>query len=459
MAILKQPFERGEKLKATQGQWVVASLETHMPWPTKPQTVEYGGKEFLILPAERAEPGDKANPLGVDKSPAICLRADAHALAPAQARSEIMRFASALVWNAPAKLEIVSWTGGNLPRQMGFAKNRVIQDHLDTERLPLPARSSARTALALFRESTSLDNPFYAFLSLYKAFGVAVPPKERAAFIRANRDRGGKRGKERIAAIEREGHAIDQYLYEQGRHAIAHADRDPSVDPDSTDDHYRIQQDLPVMEGFARLAIEMNLGVKTAQTIYLEHLYELEGFRDLLSPGALHTVRCGAGAPLGENIQWPNKWLILAVQGVKQYPLPEMAPTMAFWCGSLLSMTYESINRGIRLSVLLDFQGERLIFDPIAHLLVNGSRSNRRLIDDELAALRFQLGILGNGHIEIWDADRECRLGRSETCLPVNCMVNFDFFEKEFAILEGLLNAPEEPRCDADLRKNPSSTL
>jgi hypothetical protein len=159
----------------------------------------------------------------------------------------------------------------------------------------------------------------------------------------------------------------------------------------------------------------------------------------------LHTVRSGAGVPLGENIQWPARSLILAVQGVKQYPLPDMTPITAFWLGGTLSITYESVNGGIQLRAFLDFKAERLMFDPVAHLSVNGSRSSRALIEDELAALRFQLGILGNGHIEIWDADRERRLGRSETCIPVNCMVNFDFFQKEFATLEGLLNASSEP--------------
>jgi hypothetical protein len=57
--------------------------------------------------------------------------------------------------------------------------------------------------------------------------------------------------------------------------------------------------------------------------------------------------------------------------------------------------------------------------------------------------MKFQLGILGNGHIEIWDADRERRMGRSETCIPVNCFVNDKYFKEEFEQLEALLHQPD----------------
>ena len=44
---------------------------------------------------------------------------------------------------------------------------------------------------------------------------------------------------------------VGDYLYEQCRHQIAHADREPFVNPDDTDGHFRLQQDIPLMKNFA----------------------------------------------------------------------------------------------------------------------------------------------------------------------------------------------------------------
>lgn len=81
-----------------------------------------------------------------------------------------MRFASALSWRESEKVEIVMWSAGNLPRSMGLSRNNSITEFLESEHLPLAQSEAALSALAFYREGVSLDNPFYSFLSLYKAF-------------------------------------------------------------------------------------------------------------------------------------------------------------------------------------------------------------------------------------------------------------------------------------------------
>jgi hypothetical protein len=48
---------------------------------------------------------------------------------------------------------------------------------------------------------------------------------------------------------------ISEYLATQGRHAIAHAEREDIVDPDDPDDHHRIHMDKPLMRHLAELAM------------------------------------------------------------------------------------------------------------------------------------------------------------------------------------------------------------
>ena len=40
--------------------------------------------------------------------------------------------------------------------------------------------------------------------------------------------------------------------------------------------------------------------------------------------------------------------------------------------------------------------------------------------------------------MEIWNQETESMLGRSETCIPVNCFVNHDFYVAELAKLNAL---------------------
>ena len=169
MRVLVNPFDEAEKLAMERGKWVVGILETRIFWPTKKQTIHYDGKLFLLLPVEKHEGSSTST------QPAIAIKACAYDLSPETARKELLRFASALSWREGLKVEIIGWSGGNLPRSMGIIRNSGISDYLNEDHLPTPENESARTALAFYREGISLDNPFYSFLSLYKAFSVAIP--------------------------------------------------------------------------------------------------------------------------------------------------------------------------------------------------------------------------------------------------------------------------------------------
>lgn len=254
MATIINPFYEAERLVAERGDWVVGAIETHVPWPMQKQAISYEDKVFILLPLGEPNPRfDNARTL-----PAISLRADKYGLDHDQARREIMRFASALAWREQAKIEILEWTGGLSPRSIGIMRNNIVSDYMCPENLPSVIDDKAATALAFYREGVSLDNPFYAFLSFYKAFSVAIQNgSDRGTWISSNlRKIYFPRAKERLVELDNQGITVGTYLFEQGRNAIAHADREPFINPDNADDYYRLSLDLPLMHNFAVLAIK-----------------------------------------------------------------------------------------------------------------------------------------------------------------------------------------------------------
>jgi len=183
MRILINPFDEAEQLVLKNGVWVLGIVKIRVFWPKKRQTVHYSGKEFVLFPLEQIV-GTSTPSL-----PAIAIRADSYGLSHEEARKKIMQFASALSWREGSEVEIIMWSGGNIPRSMGIMRNNQFTDYLDEDHLPLPREGSAKTALAFYREGVSLDNPSYSFLSFYKAFSVAIEnPKQRGDWMNENRD-------------------------------------------------------------------------------------------------------------------------------------------------------------------------------------------------------------------------------------------------------------------------------
>ena len=449
MTILFHPFEEAEKLSLENGEWVVGIVETHIFWPPKKQAVRFDGKVLVLLPFEQHE-GAPAPTL-----PAIAIKADAYGLTRQDARKEIMRFASALSWLEGTKVEIVMWSGGNLPRSMGILRSNGRVHYLDTEHLPSPSSEASRAALAFYREGVSLDNPFYSFLSLYKAFSVAVPDKrERGNWMDTKCSMlDHDKAKERLAEIEGAGRKVGTYLYEQCRHAIAHADREPFVNPDSTDDHFRLANDLPLMRNFAELAIEEAFGVKRQRTIYHEHLYELEGFCQILPPDISNLLKQDEALPEYSELKLPDRYLVIGRRGPEQCALEDMTIVAAHPVMGGIVLDFVSAVGVAQFRVMLDFKEERLRFDPIHGFRIIQTRANEAQIREEQAALRLQRCCLFNGRLEIWDADTEQRLGCSEEYMPLNCFVNTEFFTAEIEALEKMLVAHQdkgEPTTNRD---------
>jgi hypothetical protein len=307
--------------------------------------------------------------------------------------------------------------------------------------LPVAGNDSARIALAFYREGISLDNPFYSFLSLYKAFAQAIPtPSSRTPWLNANiRNLDEEDAVKRSAELSASGEDVGAYLYGKCRNAITHADREPFVDPDDVSDLNRLSRDLPLIRNFAELAIEETFSVKRERTIWREHLYELEGFRRLMPPTVLSALLAGTAAAVEVSFDLPDKFLVLAKRGSQIVPLHNMS-VFAGWYGTgQVMLDLKSELDIVRLRIILSFATEKLIFEPQSDFVMRRADTLPGLTET-LSALRFQQCILSNGHVEIWTKGGEERLGCAESYIPMNCMVNHEFFKTAERELQSKIN-------------------
>ncbi|WP_460114590.1 methylamine utilization protein MauJ [Pseudomonas sp. H3_G03] len=439
MLATDDPFELAERYQNQRGQWVVGGLETQVFWPNRPQIVRFEGLDFLLQPAVID---------GQHRSlPAIAIRANGYGLSVNEGRAAVMRLATAIAWREGKKVDIVMWGGGSSPFRVGRMLNNAITEYFSDENLHVPQSDEARKALAYYREGLSLGNPFYSFLGFYKAFARSLPNgRERGPWIEQTLPQMTDRDAiSRSEELEAHGENISQYLATQGRHAIAHAEREDIVDPDDPDDHQRIHFDKPLMRHLAELAMDERLGVRPPSSYERDHLYELEGFRTLFDNEQLEALRRGELAE-GREYILPDDFYVMARKGKSCVHLGGMRMTDGGMNEGRLGVKLESPNGKVAIEFWMDFRNERLIIDPIRGcVLLNTRRESRSDIQAEIALEQFKFFMYCNGSVEIWSSDREHRMGKSEAyMLPVNWSPDFTGHQQNLTGLQELLkDVPE----------------
>jgi Methylamine utilization protein MauJ len=274
----------------------VDRISTNSYWPITSHEVRWRGVDIWIMPIMKGF------------YPAVALMAP-----PGKSRAEceelLMRFLSMLSWveERGFMVEGGRLSGGNLPRPMGRDKERgfSICDEFDLSYFPEVTDATAMRALALMREGRGLNHVGYAFLSFYKILETALPKDvERIAWISASI--AGLTGfgvKEALGGIRAQGTTtpedIGKHLYESGRCAMAHANREPIIDPDKPGDLRRLGSELPIVRAPAVKAIEEVFGVEASRTNFRKHLYELDGFKKILGSDIVAHMQNGT-APAGQ---------------------------------------------------------------------------------------------------------------------------------------------------------------
>lgn len=207
--------------------------------------------------------------------------------------TRLSKFLSCLAWSMQGGIEEHFAIGTNNPDKPGFLGKGTYATSAwanvePWQQLYLPSPSTPKTALAiaLFREGMTLNSVPLAFLSFFKILNVVSPdgPAQKA-WINNNLSaiRCG-RAIERLSKLETQGHDVGEYLYVQGRCAVAHAYSSPVADPDNYSDRSRLRDDLPLIKTIAEACIEREFGFPTTDTFFAAHRNSRELPREYLVP-------------------------------------------------------------------------------------------------------------------------------------------------------------------------------
>lgn len=439
--------------------YAVVAVETRIPWPTAETSIQFEGKTLTLRPG-----GSKLYPTVYTKYEPDTQDAShgAHSL--------LRRFLSALAWAGEDQVRDPQAAGGGFAIQIGRAEEltkQQVPSSLESRweppanYLPQSTDPRARLALALYREALGLqrDSAPYAFLGFAKILNIHGGGKKQVAWINDVVDKlRGPFAPGRVAEIKATETDVGEYLYGSGRCAVAHANNDPVVDPDDASDTLRLRRDLPVVKALAEYFIEHELGVKSLSTIYSKHLYELEGFRDLLGEQLIEHIR---QVGTGEGVSAPKVAPIsvrVDLRGAEdEAEFANLQPFNIVIKNGLAVLYCVSPDRRLQVALTLDFEHERLGFDPERDTHIKDDDSVEA-IDHAMMRMRFLRGMISNGRTEVRDAATGRRIGRTDPCIPMNIdpLDTFENIEKRMTALEaerakraGVPKISKEPPTDA----------
>ena len=233
--------------------WVVAAVKAKFGWPTSRMHVPFHDREFLLRPETD------------EHAPSVCIK-DENGLTLREGNDLINRLLSALAWahGAGARIDWVVGSNGDEPIRVGKGTLRHLAEPWSLIYLPQPTDEKALRALAVFREALSLDNPSSRFLGLYKVlnirFSSGVIQKDWI-----NQNLSSLKDSRSLDRLQQLAHETDigAYLYHQGRCAVAHSFTSDVVDPDTSEDVRRLEDDLPLMRELAELLISKEFKIPT----------------------------------------------------------------------------------------------------------------------------------------------------------------------------------------------------
>lgn len=396
---------------AIRGNWVVGNVAGEIAWPVRTQEAKFQGLKVFIIPVME----------GYCPAIAIRLRTNED---PLDGQRTLLEFASSLSWALDKPINIESFGGGNLPRPFGRRHPYPVLSNtpLDTSYLPEPTHPDAKLALALYREAMVLAHPAYSFLTYFKILEVAFPAaKARSDWLQQSLPQlTDVQAKAVIAELGKNTPDIAEHLYVSGRCAIAHAGRQPIVNPDNPIDLRRLYREVPLIRALSAFAIESVLHVKSGMTVYREHLYELAGFHALLGDEFIN--RCLSGDVFEAEVDFP----LMSVQiGNHRYEsLARMLPSLAF-AGSTFLLQLRSTPPAITFQCELNFREQQLHFDVHRDIDMSddGSASSAAAIAE---AFRFIRDYYANGELRILNAETGQELSRKEPFIPLNHMLDVD---------------------------------
>ena len=234
--------------------WMIVTVETAMPWPAQEMRVRFVDHDLLLRPPD----GENA--------PDVCIEYD-HPGSEREAYETVCRFLSCLSWRerqtARACLRLGCTGGPTLRGGWDRCQSPLLADYVDPN-ASVPSDPKARLALALYREALGVRHTPYEFLGYFKILNVLYPHMaDQVTWInRSLHHVTEARAKARAAQLALLHADVGEYLYVSGRCAVAHAFKQPLVDPDSPEDVFRLADDALVVRALAEYLMEHELGLK-----------------------------------------------------------------------------------------------------------------------------------------------------------------------------------------------------
>ena len=398
--------------------WLVTAFDSSIEDPRDYLQTKYGGLTLHIKPAHK----DEVNRVSVFlEDPGEV----------AQARLVVNRFLSAMAWNDGQQyVTLGSIASGALSKdrdhpRFNYMEGRVLRyrmvSEFDFEHLQNPPGEKQKLALALYREGLNSSFPFYQLLSFYKIINVGFQdPHQQMAWINGNlaKIKNNHLGSRRLEELSANTADVGNYLYVQGRTAIAHAFSDPISDPDDPIDVSTARQDADLMQALAIVFIQDELQVPSLRKIHSEHLYELSGFKNMFGEILSARLKAGENIPLGDFPAIPPLTLGLRVHlndGLRYECLTALPFKIISCISGVVLLETDLATQAIAACITLDFRNERLELVP-ERFGIRSARTNAV----EICFLTFLIDYFHNGYLRVFDASSGERLSHKLAFLPVN---------------------------------------
>lgn len=405
---------------------MVAGVEGGVAWPKVSQVVPFEGMDFILRPA------------GDELMATIAFNAGLYGLNVMQGQARILKLATAMSWGDGGSLAITSWVSGGHPFGLGDRRMRIVRDFMSGDDLPRPAEEEAWVALALFREGLASKNVFYAFLSFFKVIAsIHRDGRRRGDWIRASlgfldAEDAIKRRDELQAGVP----DVADYLFDEGRNAIAHAEKAYFVNPDEPVDYERISLDIPVVRNLAEMAIEEQYKLLRRRTRYKTKGLDVVGFKEAVGPELWSLLLNRSPDVEGRNIELPDSVAVVARRDAQLHAYEGMRFGTIGVDEHGLRFLLTSPDEAVQFSLGLNLEKEELGFEPLEDMGLAREPESPEAIERAIKFLRFQFCILCNGRVELWDEKLNTLLGATAGYLPVNMMINPDGFNEQIAKLK-----------------------
>lgn len=401
-------------------QWTVTAFDSAIEDPRDYLKTEYGGLTLHIKPGHR----DAVNLVSVFlEEPSK----------DGDARLTVNRFLSAMAWKEEQEFVTLGSIGSGAtiadkdkPR-FNYSEGRVLRyrviSRFDFEHLQDPPDQKQKLALALFREGLNSNMPFYRLLSFFKIVNIGFGKgREQVDWINANLGKVRNMwGQERLQELSGSVADVGDYLWVQGRNAIAHAYDQPIKDPDVPVDVLTANRDSELMQVLAKIFIEDELGVPSLTKIWKDHLYELAGFKRIFGDRLTGRLKGGESVPLADFPALPPLCIGLNV-GLRQGLRYEALDALPFSVGGcergVVRLKADQARQPVDLYLVLDFPGERLELVVMSLSINREHQQYRKSI--EVSQLQFLTDYFSNGYLQLYDATTGERLSHKTAFIPCN---------------------------------------